>query len=334
MVRTVKEVKKLKEEKGLPTITKEQPSSEQRKEEGQAFISKREKLASQTGVSSKRAAQALVPGEEAKLKEQSAEEEKTRLQEEQKLREEKVPEAIGSEQLRTELQGNIDNPLSLKPDPLMTSDEYLSLIPQTGITGQFRQTTSQSARLLENPKKELIKIGVAVGAGSLVGGLSLGALSAIIGKASIAGSVGATVGSMKGIALSIGGLVVGGKAIDIKGSEITSYKAQISKIPGESSTILSAVQNGMPVEDGIEQLRILSESVNEAERTIKLAGMYNLKFRLGKDYIAIQEQIKDARLNIIERVGGVENLAITGRAGLDPEKLLYDVSQLDNSVTK
>ena len=105
-------------------------------------------------------------------------------------------------------------------------------------------------------------------------------------------------------------------------------RAAIATTTGESSTILSNVKSGLPKEQGIDDLRALSDSIDAAEQAIKLAGIYNLQFRFNQEYVVTMGEIRDARQNIRERVLGIISLAETGRTELTPEELMFEAGQL------
>ncbi len=311
-------IEKPKKKKKEPT-----PVEVERRKAGQEYIGEREKLASQQNIKSQEAARILRQREELAT---APAREKEEAQLEEQKRREGFQEATGSKALQQQLQQQTEQPLSLKPEALITPNEFMETreFQPLGITG-----LSASKKLLEDPEKELKRRGVELAVGAAVGGLSLGLLSSIATKAGITKAVASSSGIVKGAALGIIATAVGGRLNDLKGGEVSNLRAEITKMTGSSSTILSAVQNGgLTPEEGLLQLRQLADAVDESEAAIKTAGIYSLRFRFDKEYIPAMAEIKDTRLNIIERIGGVETVAARGRPQLEPEQLLFDNEQM------
>jgi len=250
--------------------------------------------------------------------------------EEEEERKEAFEEVTGAGALKEELKGKIEKPLSLEPTTKalvmggLTEEEAQQRINQISNLQEIPSLAERAKAGLPDIAKTIGGMGVAGAAA-----LSLPFLSSLIIKSKIAAAVGKTSGIVKGTALGITSTVIGGKLTDMKGDKVANLRAAIAKIPGQSSTILSAVQTeGLTTQEGMDALRVLSNDVDEAERAIKTAGIYSLSFRYDDEWIPTMQEIKDARLNIIERVGGVIDVATYGRPTLSPEELLFQGEQL------
>jgi len=141
------------------------------------------------------------------------------------------------------------------------------------------------------------------------------------------------------VALSaiVGTTLIGGgisKITDIKGKNIDNLKGEINAASGISSSIQSSVQNGM---DPIFARNLLLEQVEivtRAEREIQQLAIKNLEFRTSDEHRDLDADIKNVRINILERVEGVSTLALSGSTTVDSEGLIYDMAKLQSEVNE
>jgi hypothetical protein len=236
-------------------------------------------------------------------------------------------ETTGSAALKETLTEKALAPPSLEPPPL---SETVGLSPREfqpiGITG-----VASAASFLQDPKKGIRNALAETAVGSLLPLFSaIPAAATAITTTKIGAAVAGTSTSVKLLAGGFLASVLGGKVTDLQRNDISTLRGVLGKMSGQSSTIQSAVQNGgMTPQDAIQALNELANSVDEAESSLKQKAIYNVRFRTSKEYLETEQIIKDARFNILERVGGVENLAITGRTASDPQALILNLQDLE-----
>lgn len=248
--------------------------------------------------------------------------------------------------LKEQLGEKILNQPSLKPEPLTETlggivtqaGEQLGVAPGQTVDPNFLLKAATGKLNQEDIRRQ--------GEGALrrliTGGTLAGSSFAIpaVARSATAASIGQRVfklnSTVKAAGLVILGSFVGGQGLsgittDINRDDLDVIRGQIEKISGESSTIQSAVQNeGLTPEEGLLRLQQLSNTIDEAEETVKQLANYNLKYRNSDEYLIMQEIMADARSNVVERVGGVQNLGLTGRTTTDPEELVMLLAQGEN----
>ena len=72
---------------------------------------------------------------------------------------------------------------------------------------------------------------------------------------------------------------------------------------------------------------VLETSDKIIEQRIKELGNHNLNYRVSKEYILDEQNVRSAREALLRRILAVENIAATGQAALNPEALMYNVNQ-------
>ncbi len=272
MALTEKEKKRKEEERRRKLaeegkLKKETPElKEKRQKEGQAYVKRREKLASAKGVSSKAAGRELAPTVQKE----------TELQ----LRSEDVGEKVGGVKLAEELRAlrEEDQP-DLTPDPIQEV-------------------------ILDTPGVGALAGALAGGTGAGVGGIAATGGVALAGAGAAAVAVGGAAAVSAGILASVAGIgikIAGGSIFDYKGKEIKDLRQTIQLVGGASSSVLSKVKGGQDPAEGVLELRDLASSVSASEERIKVLGNRNLKFRNSNEYILVMEEIKKARNEIAER---------------------------------
>jgi len=247
---------------------------------------------------------------------------KARLEEE---RARQFEAETGAGALGEELQTQIEQPPSMKPDALITPNEFQASreFQPLGITG-----LSASARLLMNPEKELKRAGVELAIGSAVGSLSLGLLSQIVAKAAITKSVmGGTVAVLKTAITGLGIFLVGRSVFDWRGDEMDNLRSGLKKVVEDGERLEAAVRNGYSPENSVSVLQAMAEEVNSAEKRIKELGIKNLNYKVSKEYILDQQNVRSSREAILRRVLAIQNIAATGQAAMSPEELLFEINQ-------
>ena len=239
------------------------------------------------------------------------------------------------EQLQTELEEKIVQPPSLEPPPALETAAGVGLAPSVGIgnfiTGVLEDITGK--QFGRTSTKELAQTGIgktlglaidAVGAAAVVG-LGFTATGFIAQKAAtttIATKVGLSTGLLKtvlGTAFILGGAA---SITDVERGEITTAKNRIARITEQGERLLGATTSGLPIPFTFAQLQRMVDSVNEAEATIKQKGIFNIKFRTGKEYLDLEEDIVDARLALVRRLEELEEIAKTGTRPTNPEELI------------
>ena len=113
-----------------------------------------------------------------------------------------------------------------------------------------------------------------------------------------------------------------------------TYRDRIGKVVEDGERLEAAVRNGLPPEDAIKVLTDMAQEANDAERRLKELGIYNLDYRVSKEYLLDMSKIRSARMAILRRILAVENIAATGQGALDIEGLLFEIEQLNKEKTE
>jgi len=179
----------------------------------------------------------------------------------------------------------------------------------------------QLTRLATEPEAELDRQirGIKVGLGIALTASAITAFTAT----TIAASVAKAVSSIGLLSKSIAAAAIGGTALALNEGTIKNLDKQMNTIKSESSTILSAVQSGgLSPEEGLTRLKELNDATNNAESELKAASIHNLNFRFNNRRYSLEENLKDTRFNILEKIGGVNQIALQGRPQLQPEQAM------------
>ncbi len=140
--------------------------------------------------------------------------------------------------------------------------------------------------------------------------------------------IGKVVASQVGkLAIAAAGIFIGGKLTDLNRGEISTSRKIIQGMVEEGERIEADVRNGLDPGFAVDRLSTMADEIENAESAIKLATIYNIKYRLDKESLADQQSIIKAREAIRRRLRAVENIAVTGTAALNPEALLMSISQ-------
>lgn len=218
----------------------------------------------------------------------------------------------GAGQLTAGLGQQIASPPSLKPAGIFS--------------GQFKIGDEEFSPI----EKTLTGLAVA-GLVGVAAFLIPGVASAFTG-AKIAGVLSIKALSIKGIAtLAIGGTIGKGVSDFLQGGKkISELESQITSAAAIASTTLSAVQNGVSPIAAMDSLSQSVRTINEAESAIKQLAIYNIKFRLSKEYQDIEDTIRQKRTEIQERIYAIQNIAATGRKSTEnTEGLMLDLLELE-----
>ena len=246
---------------------------------------------------------------------------------------------LGAGAFKEELREKILEPPSLEPTPLIEEAADLGFIPEVRegeqVPGLREALLPLGIERIAREKEDFLRkelnrfiAGTALAGTALLGAVALPAAISAVTKIATTSAVGGASNLIKTAAAGILVYTGVGKIADINRGKLDSMRGSLTKIPGLSSTTLSSVQTGgLSPEDGMEELRQLADSVDFAESRIKELGVFNMKYRTSEEYIEVMKEIEDARSNILERVGGIEQVARTGRPQLDPEALIINLEQ-------
>lgn len=233
----------------------------------------------------------------------------------------------GADELRAGLQEQVENPLDLEPESLAEQGAAIVLKPFEIVGNIIRHAIGKEPLMAEDVAKT--KFGKTLAAGAVVVGaiaaapVVMGLLTKAAAATTISSAVATNAFTLKGAAVSYGTFKAVGGFWDYNRGEFSTLKSEISRASSSSSTILSATLTGQDAVTSIEQLEELAGAVDFAEQRIKDMANTNIKFRLSDEYKEIMALIKDSRLNLIERIGGVSNIARTGVSNLSPEELMF-----------
>jgi hypothetical protein len=167
----------------------------------------------------------------------------------------------------------------------------------------------------------------AVGVGAY---FALPAVTAAVAGTSIGASIVGVTGSSTALTSSIVGLGVffGAKnLLDIEGDEMNQYRQSLKKVVEDGERIEAAVRNGMPPGQAMELLGTMEQEVAFAETRLKELGIINANYRISKEYLLDQQNVRSAREALLRRVLAVQNIAATGTAAVSPEALIFDMER-------
>ena len=232
-----------------------------------------------------------------------------------------VQEELGTQELIGELQEKIDEPPELETD---FKEQRATQVEQNReFAVKLFSGKATSGEIIAEAKK------VAV-AGAVVGGVAAGLIFAapLVAATAVRVVIGKVVASQVGkLAIAAAGIFIGGKLTDLNRGEISTSRKIIQGMVEEGERIEADVRNGLDPGFAVDRLSTMADEIENAESAIKLATIYNIKYRLDKESLADQQSIIKAREAIRRRLRAVENIAVTGTAALNPEALLMSISQ-------
>lgn len=243
-------------------------------------------------------------------------------------RREAFQEVSGSGQLTEELQNLILEPPSLKPP---TRKEKGLPIAPTGALGTTQLPPGTTIR--ESLLKGALPAAAIVAAVATLPA-SLPFVASQVARISIPKAIigaGSATATLKTITAGLGVFLVGPKILDFRGDEMDNLRTQLQKVVEDGERIEAANRNGFPSGDTIELLTTMAEEVAAAESRIQELGLFNLNYRVSKDYDLDQQRVRSSREALLRRVIAVENTAATGQAALRPEELLFNVEQIEEA---
>ena len=141
------------------------------------------------------------------------------------------------------------------------------------------------------------------------------------------GSVSVLGKSVGGLGTLVGALFLGRGALDFRGEEMDTYRRRVNKVVEDGERIEAMVRNGAPASQAIIILSQMEKEISLAEQRIKELGIANIQYRVSKEYIVDQAEIRTARLAVLRRILAVRNIAATGQAQVNPEALMFNISQ-------
>ena len=305
----------------------------ERKAAGQTFIGRREKIASQRGLEGRR-------GQEEAAR--------TLIEEGQQV---PVPQAQAAgvaaqeqffepaEALSAELQEKIAVPPSLAPAPI---SEVIKERRQESIASAKRKRKFFSNLVTGKATKEEIAkevknfaTGAAIAGVGLAAAFAIQAVAASTITASVLGKLG-SITALKGSTVKLGGFVAAGfglqAAFDFEGAEMDTYREVLQKVVEDGERLEAAQRNGLDPIFALGVLTEMEQGVAEAETRIKELGIYNINYRISKEYIVDQDKVRSARLAITRRIEAAINTARTGVASLPPEQLAFSIAQFSEGV--
>ena len=232
-----------------------------------------------------------------------------------------VREELGTQPLIGELQQKIDEPPSLETP--LGSIKAEQVEQNREFFGKLFSGKATKEEIITEAKK-FVTAGAVVG--GLAAGLTLAAplVAAAAAREVIKKFVSSEVGKL---AIAAGAVFVGGKLTDINRGEIATARKIIQGMVEEGERIEADVRNGLDPAFAVERLSTMAEEIENAESTIKLATIHNIRYRADDESKADQQAIIKAREAIRRRLRAVENIAVTGTAALNPEALLMGISQ-------
>ena len=264
-----------------------------------------------------------------------------RRQEDIKIKQEEssalIPEQIGTVGLREQVE------------PLVKPGQAPSFEAEGGVAKTFIREQQEETLRIQGEQREFFgklfsgkasrgeifkegkkfATGVAITGGAIfaaVGGIAAGtALLTTAGRVGISGNV-AKLGAEL---VALGGVVLGFGAVrDLNRDEINNMK-KIAQRMVEGGERIEAFdrQAGTP-EFAIEQLQIMIDDLNFAESVIQQKSKINFKYQGSSEFVDDMTLFRNSRNAILRRITAVENIAISGRAQLDPIVLAQEVASI------
>lgn len=282
-------------------------TSRERKQEGQAFIQKREKLASQMGISSKQAGRRLI-------------------EEEQKPIELKTKEEVKQKAFKTSIIPQIfPEPEKPAAEKGFLQKEAEALIEETLPVGLGGKPFAATERLLTRPKEEIARQAVRGAAAAGIGAaatMSVPAITFSIGSKLAAGSTGFLGNAIKWGA----GLFTLGTIANIPEKKIADIAAEMgTRKTGLTSELkLLNAAGPLAVPDVLNRLDQTELALNEYERKIKQlnnASYTSQLFGYGK-YGETQLEIENTRRYIQRIRFQAELIRQTGQTDINELLLL------------
>ena len=312
------------------------------KEEGQAFIRAREKLANKLGGG---------PGSVREATRQLGQGNQTFAQ--IPVSQAQAQQATAQEQffqpaqtLETQLTEDIQLPPDISPEQGIigavteqTAQPGLVQISALGnaVTGLLEKVTgkefarSTPQELGETTFGKIIGNALGITELALAAVVALPFISQVAATSVIGKAVTTRVAGMNTAVKGLGELAVlgiAGKGVfDFQGGEIKTLRSSIRGVVEDGERIEAAVRNGFPSGDSLELLQTMTNEVNAAEQRIKELGELNIQYRVSKEWIDDMSNIRSAREALLRRVLAVQNIAATGQAALNPEELLFIANQ-------
>ena len=213
-------------------------------------------------------------------------------------------------------------------DPLFNKagrDEFVEKLYGGNITGD------DAIKLAKGELNALKNQGITAGAilSSVFASKLMGTkLMSLASQSKFAAHASKTTGIVKGIAeiAAVGFGIY--KASDFNRGKIAALDGQLSTLVSNSSTLLSEVEKGMPVDVGLELAQKMSDELDEIEQGYLIESEFNIKYRNSEEHIMKMRKLNDARANLNERVLGIRNIGLTGTAQYDPLQAMLSINDL------
>lgn len=252
----------------------------------------------------------------------------------------KFQKESGAGELQKEVEQKIFENPNLEPEPIMESTQKLieTGAEKIGITElselpQFatkllngKATKEDIDRQIKGGVKRLIAGGAIAGTILAYPAIMTTFTKTAIGNFVLGKGSGSTI--IKVTVEGLGLYLIGGKIFDYNGGEMQTLRSGFEKITTDGERLEALARQGYSTTDAITLLRTMENEISTAESRIKELGNYNIQYRVSKEYIQDQINARSAREAILRRIIAIENLAARGETVLDPENLLFELSQL------
>lgn len=252
-------------------------------------------------------------------------------------RREDIPGQIGTEELREQVEP------SVKPGAAPSAEAEESVIAnllnanmekglkiQEGQKEFFDKLFAGTAT-----KEEIIAEGKNFGTGVIltagatfaaVGGVAAG--TALMTSAGV-GTITKTVAGFGAEIAAIGGVILGfGKVRDLNRDEINNMKTIAQKMVEGGERIEAFDRQAGTPEFAVEQLQIMIDDLNLAESILIQKAQFNFRYQGSSEFFTDMTLFRNSRNAILRRITAVENVAISGRAQLDPLALAQELNNL------
>lgn len=195
------------------------------------------------------------------------------------------------------------------------------------LTGDFNAAKSGAAKELKNFSKALLALG-GIAAVVETGGAAGALLSRSIVRAAPIASKSSTTSLITTIAGATAIYSGVGKATDFNRGKIETRRGAITEIASQGETLRGLVEAGMDPIVALTEAQKMTDALEAYESEIQNIGNYNLEFRASDEHDEINQEIDDAKRNLREAVAQINNIAVSGRATLNEDELLFYMNRL------
>jgi DNA repair ATPase RecN len=120
-----------------------------------------------------------------------------------------------------------------------------------------------------------------------------------------------------------------GAVTDIKGDELDALTGDLEEISSLATNILENVENeGFKWRDGVTIMTAKAQELDYVEERIQQIAILNADFRNSNEALETMNKIIDARTEVLNTLGEIRNLVLTGETKQDFTQMLISQEKL------